>query len=298
MYHLPIYTFIIKFFCGERKQLVNGICIFQFDSYTDIFIRLPLRIFPKEQSEKSEIEAHLKEILRAISDLLNQHQALSNICTEYEWWGIRSHVSDLEGINSSVTSIKNTSLDIVLKVDVNGKIYSNTTKVFMSFFQNILLNICTECETFENRSGTDENSDVFIYKVKHDSYLLLQTRTYENGTRFEYGDKLPYTFDDCYGYENELGVFDHFDCQLIALSHRNISWEKSFDGILRIGEMIIVDTEQYYFMDQETVAVCKDVYEKYINSIMLLDEAHPIYGYKSIISLVCKGLSLLALAVS
>ncbi|KAH3890860.1 hypothetical protein DPMN_014949 [Dreissena polymorpha] len=108
--------------------------------------------------------------------------------------------------------------------------------------------------TLENRSGTDENSDVFIYKVKYDSDLLLQTRTYENGTTFEYGDKLPYTVDDCYGSDNELSVFDHFECPLIALSHRSIPWEKSFDGILRIGEIIILDTEQYYFLDQETVA--------------------------------------------
>ncbi|KAH3789055.1 hypothetical protein DPMN_167222 [Dreissena polymorpha] len=284
-------------FCGERKTLTNGKCIFQFESYKDIFIQLPLRIFPKEQSEQSEIETHLKEILRSISDLLNQHQALRNICTEYKWWGIRSHVSNPEDKNSSMTPIKNKSLDIVLKVGVNGDVNSNITNLFMSLFQNKYLNICTKCVTLENRSRTDENSDVFSYKVKFDSDLL-QTPTNENGTTFENGDKLPYTFDDCYGYDYELSVFDHFDCPLIALSHRSIPWKKSFDGILRVGEMIILDTEQYYFLDQETVAVCKDVYEMYINSTMLLDVAHPIYGYKSIISLVCIGLSLVALAIS
>ena len=60
-------------------------------------------------------------------------------------------------------------------------------------------------------------------------------------------------------------------------------------------QTIILDTDEYYFLDQETFVMCN---ETYINSIMPLELAQSTYSYKLIISLVCISLSRFALAVS
>jgi len=84
------------------------------------------------------------------------------------------------------------------------------------------------------------------------------------------------------------------NCPLISVSKAEYGWSVLNNKHIRMTQSVSFKTEEFYYLSKESIAVCKEPFEAYVQAISKPNQLSP----ETILSVVCIGLSLLCLFLS